>query len=163
MQEDLIQIKHLEPYFKVAEQVAKESPCVRRQYGVVIADKYSNELAFTTAYNERVTHCCDHICIRDALGLFNGERVEAGAEVHAETAALIKSAPREGVERTMVLVGYKGAHELLWEDVWPCRTCALNIKYAGIKYIYVRNRARIITPVSVAEIIEHREREWEPE
>lgn len=161
MNEALIQIKHLEPYFKIAEQEAKKSPCTRRQYGALIATAYASDLDYTVRHNARVTHCCNNVCVRDALGLVNGQNVEAGAEVHAETAALIDHGGKQGSNDMFLLVGFKGAHELLWEDVWPCRTCALNIKYAGFRYIYVRSRMKTITPVSVAEIIEHREKEWE--
>lgn len=158
--------KHLEPYFTIAEEEAKKSPCVRRQYGAVIIPALPNDFGHHTGYNQRVTTCCNNVCARDTHNLPTDGRhtsVEIGAEVHAETAAIINAGRSNCEDAVLVLAGYKGARELLWDDVWPCRVCALNIKYAGFKYIYVRNLKREITPISVAEIIEFREQDWEPD
>ena len=157
------QNKHLEPYFKIAQEEAKKSPCTRRKYGALIKDISSEIVDWTATYNVRVTTCCNNRCIRDTMDFTNGENVEYGAEVHAETAALIAHDLTKDTDRVMVLVGYKGERELLGSDVWPCRVCALNIKYAGFRYIYVKNYSNVIIPASIDEIIAYREEEWEPD
>lgn len=160
------QNKHLEPYFKIAQEEAKKSPCIRRQYGAVIVREYSHAIGYSTGYNARASNCCNRICSRDVYDLpTTGKHtnVEIGAEVHAETAALINDTTSSDSFRVMVLVGYKDGHELLSEDVWPCHVCALNIKYAGFKYIYIRNYDKEIVPVLIDEIINYREAEWEPD
>lgn len=150
--------KRLEPYFKIAETEAKKSPCQRRQYGAVIANQ-GTTIYHIARTNSRVSNCCGTRCARTDLGL-NGERVEVGAEVHAETACLIDAARFAGERQVFILVGFSGAQELLNEAVYPCHPCALNIKYAGFYYIYIKNRAKEIIPVSIHQIIEYREKEW---
>jgi len=162
MEQRVARIKQIEPYFKIADEEALKSPCTRRRYGAVIVD-IGPYIYHTPAHNARVATCCNNTCIRDTMNFENGGNVEYGAEVHAETAALIDHGRREGTDRVMVLVGYKGAHELLSRDVWPCRVCALNLRYAGFKYIYTRDNKGEIVPTSIAEVIEYREAEWEPD
>jgi deoxycytidylate deaminase len=156
-------IKHIEPYFKIAEQEAKKSPCVRRQYGAVVVenDTFPTHQA---AYNQRLSTCCGGTCARNRRQLRNGERVEVGAEIHAETAALIEYSRNYLTSQlVLVLVGYNGERELLGTEVYPCHTCAINIKYAGIKWVYIRNISGEIVPLSIAEILEYREAEWVPD
>lgn len=156
--------KQLEPYFKIAEDEARKSPCVRRQYGAVIIDVSEGNIHFTAENNSRVSNCCRGFCVRNEMDLPTDGRhisVEVGAEVHAETAALIAHNRLEGGTRIMVLVGFKGQRELLSEDVWPCHVCALNLKFAGIRYVYIRNIKRNIVPCSVSEIIDYREEDWQ--
>jgi deoxycytidylate deaminase len=151
--------RSLEPYFRIATDEAKNSPCVRRKYGALIACR-GPKLYHIARTNYRVSYCCDGSCARSDLGLLNGERVEVGAEVHAETAAIIDYGRRIDENCVMLLVGFAGDRELLSESVYPCHTCALNIKYAGFKFLHIRNRAKEIIPVSISEIIEYREKEW---
>lgn len=153
------QTKSLEPYFKMATEEAKKSPCHRRQYGAVIANQ-GPTIYHIVRTNSRVTNCCGNRCIRTDLGLINGERTEVGAEVHAETACIIDAARFIGEKQVFMLVGFAGAQELLSEAVYPCYSCARNIKYAGFNYIYIRNRTKEIVPVSIHEIIQYREKEW---
>lgn len=158
MQERIPKNKWLEPYFKIAADSAKLSECVRKQFGALIIE----DGWWKAATNKRVSHCCNGICMRSALELANGERVEVGAEVHAETALLIDY--KKSIRHTdyFVLVGFANGLELLGPAVYPCHTCALNIKYFGFKYIYIKDIEGIISPVSIAEIIEYREQEWLP-
>lgn len=151
-----IPINRIEPYYKVAKKRAKESPCLRRQYGAVIAYK---DLPFVVGVNARVTHACDGgICVRTRYGIVHGSRTELGAEVHAEQAVLIE-APKQG--EIFVLAGFKDAKELTGEDVYPCLVCARMIKYAGYTYVYL-NGGNGLTPVSIYDIIEYRELELGP-
>lgn len=155
------QVKWLEPYFKVGEEIAKASPCTRRQYGAVIVVS-GPEIYYQTAFNKRIGRCCGGSCIRDRFGFANGERVEIGGEIHAETAALINFEPDDIYNAYFILVGFlSNGTELLGRSVWPCHMCAMNIAFAGFKYIYIRNTNGIISPVSIYEIIEGREQEWE--
>lgn len=157
--ERVIETKDLEPYFKIAAQAALQSECERRKYGAVIAFN-GNELNYAAGYNKRVSKGCNGICARNHFELTNGERAEVGAEIHAETAALISGGPK--LENSaFVLVGFlPDGKELLGKSVYPCHTCALNIKFAGFNHIYIRNENTDIVAVSIAEIIESREEEW---
>lgn len=149
----------LEPYFKIAEKTAKLSPCSRRQYGSVIA--YAGiGVEHVSACNARVSRCCDGKCARDTFNTQHGQRTEVGAEIHSETAALIES--RFSAQSShFILVGYEHDRELLGTSVYPCYGCAKALKYAGYTYIYIRNISGDITPISVSEILQYREREWE--
>jgi deoxycytidylate deaminase len=153
-------IKRLEPYFKIAEESAKNSPCVRRQYASVIANT-GTQLNYVVRNNSRVSGCCEAVCARTRAQVRNGERVEVGAEIHAETAALIDWGALEGESAYILLVGFSGVQELLGTAVYPCHTCAINIKYAGFNWIYLRDYRRQIVSVSVSEIMEYREAEWD--
>jgi dCMP deaminase len=154
-------IRRLKPYFDIASDAALASPCIRRQYGAVIVTK-NGELDFLARTNSRVSRCCNNfICARDRARLRNGENVEIGAEVHAETAALIDYTPVDGRYAYFLLVGYNGRQELLGTGVYPCHTCAVNLKYAGFNWIYIKDNHGEICPVSISDILEYREAEWE--
>ncbi len=153
--------KRLEPYFKIAAEVAKESECVRRQYGSVIVLN-DTSIYHLTACNQRITRCCNGVCARDRFQTKHGQRVEVGAEIHSETAALIKkSIPTKDTH--FILVGFENGHELLGNSVYPCHSCAMALKFAGYDYIYIKSKDKEIVPVSVSEILEYREEEWEPD
>jgi len=158
--------KQLEPYFKIAEEEANESPCSRRQYGAVFAvGTDSSHQWFVSEHNSRISPCCDgNICIRDRVNTKHGGSVEIGGEIHAETAAVISIVdsnigPEDG---KFILVGYDHGEELLGEDVYPCHSCAIVLKFARHKRIYIRNKNKEIVPISIKEIIDYRIAEWEP-
>lgn len=157
--------KQLEPYFKIAAEVAKKSPCTRRQYGSVIVANgrtYAPEVWHVAECNSRMSRCCNGICARDRFNTRHGQRTEVGAEIHSETAALIASRiPAK--ESHFVLVGFENGHELRGSAAYPCHACIMAIKFAGYTHIYMRSIEGDIVPVSVAEILEYREREWEPD
>ncbi len=157
--ERVVPIDWLEPYFKLAEETAKRSECVRRKYGAVVGFA-GPEIRYAYGYNKRISKCCSgKICAREHHGLYNGERVEIGAEIHAETAALINAGPYQDGSH-FVLVGFLHDVELFGPSVYPCHTCALNLKFAGYKHIYIREARDRIVPVSISDIIEQREEEW---
>lgn len=162
MTERIFSNKNVLSYYNIAVQESKYSPCVRRKYGAVLV-KAGPDFYHMSAHNERVTTCCQGICARDRARLVNGERVEIGAEVHAETAALISFLKHKPEAVVLVIAGFAGERELLGEDVYPCHTCALNLKYAGIKWVYLKGINQEISPVLLSEIIEYREAEWEPD
>lgn len=152
--------KDLEPYALIAEQTAKLSPCARRRFGAVIV--YNGpDIDHVAAFNERLSNCCrGSSCVREHLSLYSMERVEVGAEIHAETAALILGG-RKRPGDYFILVGLTstGKH-LTAPAVYPCHTCALNIKFAGYKNVFVKNTDGVLSPVSIARIIEYREQEY---
>lgn len=152
----------LEPYFKIAEEHAHTSPCSRRQYAAMIAFDHISDVdaLWTVQTNSRVSRCCGPTgCARDLYKARHGRNVEIGAEIHAETAALIETSTKGQV---FILVGFSDPDSPLYgTDVYPCHTCALNIKFAGYKHIYIRTDKDTIRPVSIAEVIEYREQEWE--
>ncbi len=152
----------LNPYFQIAEAHATLSPCTRRHYAAMICyDNIDADPLWVVETNSRQSRCCDSHCVRETFKFPNGQRVEVGAEVHAETAALI-SAKNRGA--AFILVGETGSGSPLYgENVYPCHTCILNIKFAGYKHIYIRKDKDTVVAVSVAEIIEYREQEWEPD
>src|ERR1044071_7006704 len=92
--ETIYKTPSLFPYFQIAEEHAESSPCVRRKYAALIGYKDGDHL-WTVESNNRQSKCCNNECSRTMYGFQNGERVEVGAEIHAETAALI-SAPTKG-------------------------------------------------------------------
>jgi deoxycytidylate deaminase len=156
----VIPIDKLVPYFKIAEGIAKQSECIRRKYGVVVAYE-GPDIRYQSGYNQREAQCCNgNICIRDRMRVMNGERTEVGAEVHAEITALINAGPKDE-DSYFILVGYdKHGNELFGKSVYPCHACALALKFAGYKNIYIRTEPDEIHPVSVARILEEREEEW---
>jgi len=82
--EVVIETKKLLPYFSIALETAKTSPCTRRKYGAVIAS-LSNDVFYTAAANYGISKCCQgNVCARDRLGIQHGQRVEVGGEIHAE-------------------------------------------------------------------------------
>lgn len=153
--------KHLEPYFELARIEAAKSPCIRRQYGAVLASK-GNIIEYEGAYNKRVSPCCNgNICARDRYQTRHGGSVEIGGEVHAETALMIDS-HKGPLDRYMVLVGYEKGKELLGKNVYPCHSCAISVKYAGYKHIFIHNKQGVISPIAIDEVITSRIEEWEP-
>jgi deoxycytidylate deaminase len=152
-----IPIKNVEPYHKIALKTALQSPCSRRKYGVVIA--YDNEPVIIKGFNDRVTKVCDEVCVRERYGIVHGSRTELGAEVHAEQAALI-DAPKRGV--AFILAGWRNNEELKGTNVYSCLVCARMIKYAGYKWVYIKDTNDVIVPVSIFDMIEYREQELGP-
>lgn len=157
--EGLIQLSKIDPYYKIALKVAKESPCVRRKYGAVIVYEDGQ---LTSANNSRVSRICDHACVRDRAGLINGSRTELGAEVHAEQAALIDSYKRGTI---FVLAGWQVVNgfeliEIKGTLAYPCLVCARMIKYEGYKWVHLMNEE--LEPVHIEDIIKYRELELGP-
>lgn len=149
------------PYLKIAKDAAKTSPCMRRQYGAVVVTE-GPVIQHYIGVNSRESKCCGGgVCSRTALGLHNGERVEVGGEVHAETAAIINAGISPYI-RHIIIAGFMNNEELYGKGCYPCHTCALNLKYAGFKRVYVQEWSNNIISVPLNQIIEERELEWRP-
>jgi deoxycytidylate deaminase len=142
-------------HLTVTRELADESPCVRRRYGCLITN--GKETIVTN--NLRVSKCCNQQCVRQTGDLPHGQNVDYGAEIHAEQAALIKwNFPVD--RRTVLLIqGFSSNTDtvLCDEDLYPCHVCALMIKYAGFKSIFITNRINILYSVPIDEIIAYRE------
>lgn len=159
--ERVVEVIHLKPYFELAQDVAKESECTRRQYGSVIA---GNDFYLAWASNSRVTKCCNgNLCARDRLHIRHGQRTEVGAEIHSEIACLLKAGGLRTEGTQFVMVGFSNDKELFGTTVYPCHNCAVALRYAGFTHIYIHHDPDNIIPVSVADIIAFREQEWEAE
>jgi deoxycytidylate deaminase len=158
----------LKPYFKIALEEAKKSPCVRRQYGAMIVYDWYGDVGdegtewnpWHLAHNARVTKQCDEWCIRDRIPTSHGQNMERGAEIHAEQAALIKAGIHH-LHSYFIVVGIAHGKELLGVNSWPCHACAIMLKWAGYQYIWYKNAAGIIDSVSIIDVIKYREAETE--
>ena len=153
----IIPIKRIEPYYKIALKAAKDSPCVRRKYGAVIG--YTDTIII--GVNLRVTKACDNGCIRNRAGVTHGDRSDLGAEVHAEQVALIES---QGKGLIFVIAGLDSdGKELTGVQAYPCLTCARMIKYAGYRWVHVKEkRSEQLVAVHIEDIIQYREEELGP-
>lgn len=119
-------------YLGIAEQVAKRSTCLRRNYGAVIVN---NDEIVSTGYNgapRGETNCIDcGFCEREACGVPKGERYELCVAVHAEQNAIISAARKEMVGGTIYIVGLE-AKDGSYANPAPCLICRRMIVNAGI-------------------------------
>lgn len=119
-------------YLGIAEQVARRSTCLRRNYGAVIVN---NDEIVSTGYNgapRSETNCidCGH-CERDAHNVPKGERYELCVAVHAEQNAVISASRREMSGGTIYIVGIE-AKDGSYANPAPCLICRRMIVNAGI-------------------------------
>lgn len=153
----------LEQQYKLALDTAKKSECIRRKYGVVMTYEgfYTNSSP-VLGYNKRIGRCCDgELCSRDRYRTRNGERVELGAEIHAEQMALVDASSLARNTRFLIAgLDAKGS-ELIGKIAYPCHVCAIMIAYYGVNSVWLKTHKTKIEPVSIWEIIEYRESEWE--
>lgn len=152
----------LEKQYNLALDTAKRSECIRRKFGFVILNTSTNDIY--VGYNKRIGRCCEgNECIRDRYQTKNGERVELGGEIHAEQMALINSGPfTSNLSVRAVLAGVNADGIPLTGAIsFPCHVCALSIAFSGIRYVHMATEKGVIEAVSIWDIIEHREKEWE--
>ena len=160
-------LKNIEPYFNIAALEAKKSPCVRRQYGALIAYRmeypdHKDIYLFDSSHNKRISTCCEgKLCARDRYQTKHGGNVEIGGEIHAVTSLMI-SRKSEGNSGYFILVGFEGDKELYGPDVYPCHSCAMAIKYGGFNHIFIHSGPDTIQIVSINEVMEYRINQWEP-
>lgn len=122
-------------YLSIAEQVAKRSTCLRRQYGAVIV---KNDEIISTGYNgapRGTKNCCDMgECWREANDIPHGTQYEACVAVHAEQNAIISASRQEMLGATLYLAGFENGEKMA-TGVKPCVICERMIRNAGINII----------------------------
>lgn len=140
----------------------EQSPCLRRRYCAQIL--LGGPSGFTTTgVNARYSKCCDDTCVRERTKALHGQMVERGGEVHAETMALIHFKINIQLDEAFFFLSgieTSTGKRLLGKDVYPCHTCALNIKAGGFSKVILRNEFGDPVILSIDQIIEVREWEW---
>ena len=115
-----------EEYFmSIAELASKRSTCLRRQIGAVAVRE--NQI-LATGYNGAVSgqpHCGAVGCLREALKIPSGERVELCRAVHAEMNVVCQAASH----------GVSLQESTLYCTHQPCYSCAKVLINAGVKLI----------------------------
>lgn len=121
----------VEYYLGCAAVNAKQSTCLRRQYGCVIV---KDDEIIASGYNGSVRgkpNCCDEgVCWREAHNIPHGECYEKCVAVHAEQNAIIQASRKDMIGSTLYLVGFEGDERL--KDATPCVICRRFIEQAGI-------------------------------
>lgn len=119
-----------EYYLGIAQQVAKRSTCLRRQYGAVIV---KDDVIISTGYNgaARGEENCSDVgtCWREAHGIPHGEQYEKCVAVHAEANAILAADGHKLIGSTLYLAGFENGKLIKAE---PCMMCARLIKNARI-------------------------------
>lgn len=138
-------------YLDIAEQVAKRSTCLRRQYGAIIV---KNDEIIATGYNgspRGKTNCCDDgICLREKFGVPKGQRYELCRAVHAEQNAIISASRQEMIDSKLYIAGLESDGS--YADPTPCLICAKMIVNSGIKEVIGRNKDGTIKVIPVEEL-----------
>lgn len=139
---------------------AKQSECTRRKYGAAIVGPQDELLSL--GFNKRVGNCCKGVCVRDRLQQAHGTNTDAGAEIHAEQAALINY-NHEIQAKTMYIAGLDAKGQLLkgFENR-PCYSCARMIAYLGLTWIYLPIDGDWQS-VNIYDVMENWEQQWYPE
>lgn len=136
-------------YVEIAEQVAKRSTCLRRQYGAVVV---KNDEIIATGYNgapRGLDNCCDMgYCYREEHDIPHGVQYEDCIAVHAEQNAIISASRQEMIGATLYLGGFENG-KTKWFDVKPCKICERMIRNAGI--VRVVSRTKNLTFESMEE------------
>ena len=121
-------------YLKIAQQVARRSTCLRRQYGAVIV---KDDVIVSTGYNGSARgeeNCCDKgECWRESHDIPHGEQYEKCKAVHAEMNAVINANRADTQGATLYLAGFENGHSI--RTPRPCDICSRVIKNAGIKRV----------------------------
>lgn len=122
-----------EKYLDLAAWWAKQSTCIRRQYGAVIV---KNDAVISEGYNgspRGETNCCDiGTCWREQNNIPHGERYEECKAVHAEMNAIISAARTDMIGATIYLAGWENGVRV---NAKPCLLCEKMIKQAGIERV----------------------------
>jgi deoxycytidylate deaminase len=141
-------------HIQLAREIALQSPCTRRKYGVVI----TNGIDTVVTNNQRVSRCCNGVCVRDALGIYHGERTDVGAEVHAEQAALIRWNKPVDKHTAVLIQAFYRDQTIPGEGIflYPCHACAMMLKFAGFKNIWLTENNQLVA-VPIANILDY----WE--
>lgn len=112
-------------FMELAALAATRSTCVRRKVGSVIV---RDNRQISSGYNGVPVgskHCDTVGCLRMAMGIPSGERLDICRASHSESNAIAQAA-RFGVS-------VEGA--TMYVTVFPCRVCARLIVQAGIRKV----------------------------
>ncbi|MCD6448006.1 MAG: cytidine/deoxycytidylate deaminase family protein [Thermoplasmata archaeon] len=112
-----------EYFMKIAKIVATRSTCLRRHVGAVIV---KDNHILSTGYNgapKGFKHCSEVGCLREQLGVPEGQRHELCRGLHAEQNAIIQAA--------VFGVSIKGG--TIYSTHFPCSVCAKMIVNAELK------------------------------
>lgn len=135
----MIRKDKLNYYLDTAQQIAKRSTCLRRNYGAVIV---KDDEIIATGYNgspRGAVNCCDTgECRREELGVKPGERYELCRSVHAEQNAIISASRKDMHGGTLYLVGVDTKTGEITKYTEPCMMCKRFILNAGITEIVMR-------------------------
>jgi dCMP deaminase len=114
-------------FFKIADDVATRSTCIRRQVGAVIVKE---KRILATGYNgapKGVSHCTNETCLRNKFNVPSGERHELCRGLHAEQNAIVQAAAHG--------VAINGA--VIYITNQPCMICTKMLINCDIKtFIY---------------------------
>ena len=145
--------KHIQAYMKICDVLGQLSECRRpnRKFGAVLVDPVANVI-LATGYNGYLrggTACCggDTLCVREALHITSGEKLEIGC-VHAEENALL-NASRQGAYTVGCWLFVNGE---------PCEICARMMVQTGIRKVWIK---KVGYPGKGAEILKENEVEVE--
>jgi dCMP deaminase len=125
-------------YLNVAEQIAQQSTCLRRNFGAVIVN---HDQIIATGYGgaPRGTENCIDIkaCYRDIIGARRGENYEFCRAAHAEQNAIIQARRLDMFGATLYLVGLDAKTNKRLMEAEPCRICKRLIINANIEKVVV--------------------------
>lgn len=109
-------------YLAIAQNVAKRSTCIRRQYGAVIV---KDDRIISTGYNGSArgeVNCCDTgYCFREEHNIPHGKQYELCQAVHAEANAIINANPSDMIGATLYLAGFENGEPM--DNPEPCMMC----------------------------------------
>lgn len=137
---------------------ASYSQCIRRKYAAFVTNEKG--VVLSKGRNERVGKCCEDSCVRDRLELGHGENTDAGAEIHAEQAALITSGAAWGPYYIYVAGMMPDGTPYDGFDNRPCYSCARMILYSGIITVFLPFDDEW-REIAIYDIMENWEKSWE--
>ncbi len=117
-----------EYFMSISELVATRSTCLKKKTGALIV---RDKRILATGYSGAPTgiqHCLSLGCMREKLGIPDGEKLELCRGIHATQNALIQAAT----------LGVSTKDSTLYTSNLPCIICIKLLINAGIKRIVVK-------------------------
>jgi dCMP deaminase len=114
-------------FIDIAGLVSERSTCLRRKVGAVLV---RDKRILSTGYNgaaRGLAHCDQVGCLREAMSIPSGERIEVCRGIHAEQNALVQAAT----------FGINVSEATLYCTHEPCITCSKMLLNAGIRQFVV--------------------------
>lgn len=114
-----------EVYLRICQVLAERTTCLRRKFGAVIT--HGEQIVGTGANGapKGLPHCSSVGCLRDALSIPGGTRIEICRGMHAEQNAILRAGPG----------GCNGG--TLYTNSFPCEVCAKLCIQAGLSRVVV--------------------------